>query len=115
VGKQIVPALLLAPLCASRLGLDPSSSTRQASMCGASCRDTFVGMLSVPRDGVFLSAATVSPTAAPIAEQGLFDEDGTTLLAETRGAADRQAPTLASIRRRLRVYDEAAYAPSGVS
>jgi poly-gamma-glutamate system protein len=116
-GSGSFPALLLATLCASRaLGLEPIVIySIGASMYGANLPGfTFVDMLAGLRaDGVLpYSLAAVSPGGRADRGAGvLFDEDGTTLLAEAKrsGLPIVEAPTLAeSIRLRLRVYDEAA-------
>ncbi|MCX6549622.1 MAG: poly-gamma-glutamate system protein [Acidobacteria bacterium] len=111
------PALLLATLCAARaLDLHPIVIySIGASMYGANLPGfTFVQMLAQLRaDGLLpYELAAVSPGGDQDGGTGvLFDEEGTTLVAEARrsGLPMVEGATLAErIRRRLRIYERAA-------
>jgi poly-gamma-glutamate system protein len=111
------PALVLAALCAARvLELEPIVIySIGASMYGANLPGfTFVDMLARLRsDGLLpYEIAAVSPGGDQDGGSGvLFDEGGTTLLAETRRSGIRvvEGATLAvRIQRRIRIYESAA-------
>jgi poly-gamma-glutamate system protein len=111
------PALLLATLCAARvLDLQPIVIySVGASMYGANVSGfTFVDMLERLRDDGLLPyrLAAVSPGGDGDSGGGvLFDEQGATLIAETRraGLPVVGGVSLAErIRQRLRIYDEAS-------
>jgi poly-gamma-glutamate system protein len=116
-GSGSFPGLLLATLCASRaLGADAIVVySVGSSMYGANLQGfTFADMLGrLRRDGVLpYRLAAVSPGGAEDAGRGvLFDEDGGSLLAETRriGLRAVEGSSLPErIASRLRIYDEAA-------
>ena len=116
-GSGSFPALLLASLSAARvLELRPVVIySIGASMYGANLPGfTFVDMLARLRsDGLLpYEIAAVSPGGDQDGGSGvLFDEGGTTLLAETRRSGIRvvEGATLAvRIQRRIRIYESAA-------
>jgi poly-gamma-glutamate system protein len=116
-GSGSFPGLLLATLCAAR-ALDAQPLVIYsvgASMYGANLPGfTFADMLDrLRRDGVLpYRLVAISPGGAEDAGTGvLFDEEGHTLIDETRriGIRQVQGDTLAArIAARLRIYDEAA-------
>jgi len=110
------PALLLATLCAARvLELEPIVIySIGASMHGANLPGfTFVDMLAGLRADGLLPYRLAAVSAGGRQDRGtgvLFDEEGTTLLAEARrsGLPVVEGASLAdSIQRRLRIYDTA--------
>jgi poly-gamma-glutamate system protein len=116
-GSGSFPGLLLATLCASRaLGAEPVVIySIGASMYGANLSGfTFVDMLDRLRRDRLLPyrLAAVSPGGAQDSGRGvLFDEDGHTLLDETRRTGIRvvEGDSLAArIAARLRIFDEVA-------